>query len=49
MDYFSHTRDLPELIERLAATEPRRLACMHGSAWEGDGAELIRELGARLG
>ncbi|MGH7034156.1 MAG: hypothetical protein ACREFL_10535 [Stellaceae bacterium] len=36
------------MIERLAALEPQTLACMHGSAWRGDGASLLRALGARL-
>ena len=49
MDYFSHTRNSGHLIEHLAAEAPRTLACMHGSAWTGDGANLLRELGARLG
>ena len=48
MDYYSHTRNAADLIERLATTGPQRLACMHGSAWEGDGSALLRELGARL-
>lgn len=49
MDYFSHTRHAATLIEKLAAEEPGTLACMHGSAWRGDGAALLRELGDRLG
>jgi flavorubredoxin len=48
MDYFSHTRHAGTLIEKLAATNPSTLACMHGSAWRGDGAKLLRELGASL-
>jgi len=48
-DYFSHTRNLDALIERLAGLGPKTLACMHGSAWEGDGAALIRALGKSLG
>jgi len=48
MDYFSQTRDVHELAEKLAATSPRVLACMHGSAWEGDGAGLLRQLAGRL-
>ena len=48
MDYFSQTRYARELSEKLAATSPRILACMHGSAWEGDGASLLRQLGSRL-
>lgn len=48
LDYFSHTRLAAELAEKLAATSPRILACMHGAAWEGDGAALLRQLVARL-
>jgi flavorubredoxin len=48
MDYFSHTTRARFLLERLAATEPTTLACMHGSAWHGDGAALLRSLSDRL-
>ncbi|HET6591448.1 MAG TPA: hypothetical protein VFG48_00895 [Xanthomonadales bacterium] len=48
LDYFSQTRQVTELAEKLAATSPRILACMHGSAWQGDGASLLRRLAARL-
>lgn len=48
LDYFSHTSHLDTLIEKLAATEPRVLACMHGSAWRGDGGRLLRALGDSL-
>ncbi|MFA9462249.1 hypothetical protein ACERLL_15635 [Thiohalorhabdus sp. Cl-TMA] len=48
MDYYSHTRNAPALMEKLAATEPRLLACMHGSAWAGDGGALLRALGREL-
>lgn len=44
MDYFSHTRDARVMLERLAALQPTTLACMHGSAWRGDGAALLRAL-----
>ncbi|SAL70924.1 Nitric oxide reductase [Caballeronia arvi] len=44
MDYFSHTRNADAMFERLAALEPTTLACMHGSAWSGDGAALLRAL-----
>jgi hypothetical protein len=47
-DYYSGTRDAGTLMEKLAATSPRVLACMHGSAWQGDGAALLRQLGGRL-
>ncbi len=48
MDYFSHTTHAGALIEKLARETPRTLACMHGSAWQGDGANLLRALGSRL-
>lgn len=48
MDYFSHTRNARPMIERLAATAPTTLACMHGSAWRGDGARLLRALADAL-
>lgn len=48
MDYFSYTRNTRVLLERLASTEPATLACMHGSAWRGDGAELLRALADSL-
>lgn len=48
MDYYAHGRDTGPLLEKLAATGPRTLACMHGSAWAGDGAGLLRALAARL-
>ena len=48
MDYFSHTRNARAMLERLAAAEPETLACMHGSAWRGDGATLLRALADSL-
>ena len=48
MDYFSHTKNAPAMLERLAATAPTTLACMHGSAWRGDGAKLLRALADAL-
>ena len=48
LDYFSHTRHVHELAEKLALTSPRVLACMHGAAWQGDGATLLRQLAKRL-
>ena len=48
MDYFSHTKNARDMLERLAATEPTTLACMHGSAWHGDGAQLLRALADKL-
>ena len=48
MDYFSHTKYARDMLERLASTEPKILACMHGSAWRGDGATLLRALADAL-
>ncbi len=48
MDYFSHAKNARQMIERLASTQPATLACMHGSAWHGDGAGLLRALGDAL-
>ncbi|MGB5539472.1 MAG: MBL fold metallo-hydrolase [Gammaproteobacteria bacterium] len=48
MDYFSHTKNARAMLERLAAREPTTLACMHGSAWSGDGAKLLRALADSL-
>ncbi len=48
MDYFSHTRNARLMLERLASTAPTTLACMHGSAWRGDGARLLRALADAL-
>jgi hypothetical protein len=48
MDYYSHTRNGREMLERLASAEPKVLACMHGSAWQGDAAGLLRTLADRL-
>jgi flavorubredoxin len=44
MDYFAHAPQTSAILERLAAERPTTLACMHGSAWRGDGAKLLREL-----
>ena len=48
MDYFSHTKNARVMLERLASTNPRTLGCMHGSAWRGDGARLLRALADAL-
>jgi flavorubredoxin len=49
MDYYSHTKNGRQLLQKLAATNPRTLACMHGSAWQGDGSKLLMALADRLG
>ena len=48
MDYFAHSRDTPAMLDKLAALRPETLACMHGSAWTGDGAAMLRRLGQSL-
>ena len=44
MDYVSHAPQTRAILDRLAREEPTTLACMHGSAWRGDGAVLLRAL-----
>lgn len=44
MDYYAHGPNTRAVLERVAATEPETLACMHGSAWRGKGGDLIRAL-----
>lgn len=48
MDYFSHHPATARTIERLAGFEPRVLACMHGSAYNGDGRRALLELASAL-
>jgi len=48
MDYYAHSPSTPALLEKLAATKPRTLACMHGSAWSGDGGRLLLDLADAL-
>jgi flavorubredoxin len=49
MDYFAHAPDTAGTLARLAAERPTTLACMHGSAWRGDGGMLLRALAAAVG
>jgi flavorubredoxin len=48
LDYYSHTRGGRRHLERLARLAPATLACMHGSAWRGDGAQLLLALADAL-
>jgi flavorubredoxin len=48
LEYYAHARNTRGMLERLAQTEPLTLACMHGSAWRGNGAALLRALAERL-
>jgi glyoxylase-like metal-dependent hydrolase (beta-lactamase superfamily II) len=45
MDYYAHSTKTAAILERLASLNPTTLACQHGSAFRGDGAALLRELG----
>jgi flavorubredoxin len=49
LDYYAHAPDTRRLLEGMAKEQPTTLACMHGSAWTGDGAALLRALADRLG
>ena len=44
MDYYAHAPHTRATLLRLAEQAPLTLACMHGSAWRGDGSALLREL-----
>ena len=48
MDYFAHSPQTQAILERMAREKPTTLAVMHGSAWRGDGARLLRELAIAL-
>ena len=48
MDYFAHAPQTRAILERFAVEQPMTLACMHGSAWRGNGAALLRSLAAAL-
>ena len=49
MDYYSDSRRARPVMEKLAAFEPQTLACMHGSAWRGDGKSLLLALADAFG
>jgi flavorubredoxin len=48
MEYYALAPNSGAILEKLAAQKPHLLACMHGTAWEGDGGMLLRELASRL-
>jgi len=48
MDYYAHAPQSAAVLERLARERPETLACMHGSAWRGDGTALLRALAASV-
>ena len=49
LDYYAYARNSGALFEKLAASKPAVLACMHGSSWRGDGAALLTELAKKIG
>jgi hypothetical protein len=49
LDYFAHAPQTTATLTRLAHEKPRTLACMHGSAWSGDGGALLRHLAEAVG
>jgi flavorubredoxin len=42
--YYADLKNPATLVEKLAATEPELLACMHGSSYRGKGAPVLRRL-----
>ena len=48
MDYWAHSPGTRRHLERMAGLAPETLACMHGSAWRGDGRSLLLALADSL-
>ena len=48
MDYYAHAPNTGSVLERLGSLNPAILACMHGSAWRGDGAVMLDRLSKAL-
>ena len=44
-EYAPYTHYTAKLFDKLAALKPKRLAIMHGSSFEGDGEQALRDLG----
>jgi flavorubredoxin len=49
MDYYAHAPDTAARLRAMAAMEPRTLACMHGSAYDGDCSAILLALSERMG
>jgi len=45
---YAPVRNAATLVDKLAATEPALLACMHGASHRGDGGALLRRLARAL-
>ena len=48
MDYYAHSPDTRLHLTRLSELRPTTLACMHGSAWRGNGGALLLRLADRV-
>jgi flavorubredoxin len=48
MDYFAHAPRTSAILERIAREQPTTLAVMHGTAFRGDGASMLRQLSSAL-
>jgi flavorubredoxin len=48
LDYFAHAPNTRATLARFARERPTTLACMHGSAWRGDGSALLNALADAL-
>jgi flavorubredoxin len=48
LDYFAHAPQTRIVLEAFAREEPSTMACMHGSAWRGNGSQLLRGLSDAL-
>src|SRR5215472_1671306 len=48
MDYYSHTKNARRILARLAEARPTLRARMHGSAWRGNGGEMLIALAQAL-
>jgi flavorubredoxin len=48
MDYWAYAPTTRATLERMAEMSPKTLACMHGSAWRGDGSKILRALAESL-
>lgn len=44
MDYYAHGPHTRAVLDRMATLGPATLACMHGSAWRGDGSKALLAL-----
>jgi hypothetical protein len=43
-NYVPYTHRTGQILEQLAQLQPRTLAVMHGSSYQGDGATALRQL-----